>query len=145
MTTTSERLALLRAQRTAQLSELRADEVAEAEEREVKRLELEIADDERFVEIKRKESGSIVRVNTTHGMVVFRRPERGRWNEFQDTYDATGKNASQHAYQLVVDCRVYPSIDELDAILDKAPAMLTGFLTAIGVAAGEGSLSIVKK
>lgn len=136
----------LRKQRAEQVKAQREEQTAVEHAEEIARLKRDIADDEKFREIKARETGSIIRINTDRfGMVVLKCPLRGRWNEFQDTYDPNAKNVSLKTYQLVVECLVYPTADALDSMLDKAPALLTKLMAGINIAAGELSASVDSK
>jgi hypothetical protein len=142
-----DELERLRKQRAEQL---KAEAAAEAEEKiaaETARLKRDIADGERWLELKASSNAAkLVRVNTVdHGMLVVRSPGRGAWDEFQDKLKSDADLTSQVAYLFVCECLVYPSVDRFDEIRERSPALLTVLTNAIGIAAGQGSAEIQKK
>jgi hypothetical protein len=78
-----------------------------------------------YIEALRSKHGRIGIVDFDDGrFVALRRPKR---EEYDSWLDMGGPNASQKVRrQLVEDCRVHPSKEELDAILDDYPAALAG-------------------
>lgn len=57
-------------------------------------------------------------------VVVLRKPSRAQFDSFIDS-----ERKQAHKRQLVDDCRVHPSAEELVALLDEYPAALAGPLT----------------
>ena len=105
-------------------------------EAEIARLTQEIADEPAIAEMVDRHGAvgdGIAILRTPEGAVVVTRPKQAVWRRFSDTKVTNGESV----YKLVRGCVVYPSLERLEAILEKRPAALEqlgGLISELAVA-----------
>lgn len=121
----------MREEREAKLAERRAKQKAEAEAKEL--AELKALD-----EAEQKYGEDCVKlVQTAAGGVIVKKPDPIIYDRFQDKSNPKSKDFKELLYK----CRVYPSADRLDQMLQDFPAVLakacSGVFELAGVRAGD--------
>lgn len=105
-------------------------------EAEIARLTQEIADEPAIAEMVDRHGAvgdGIAILRTPEGAVVVTRPKQAVWRRFSDTKVTNGESV----YKLVRGCVVHPSLERLEAIIEKRPGALEqlgGLIAELAVA-----------
>ena len=105
-------------------------------EAEIARLTQEIADEPAIAEMVDKHGAvgdGVAILRTPEGAIVVTRPKQAVWRRFSDTKVTDGVAV----YKLVRGCVVHPSLERLEAIIEKRPGALEqlgGLIAELAVA-----------
>lgn len=131
-----DEVAALRAKLAAARAPRDQKQAALEREAEIARLTQEIADEPAIAEMVDKHGAvgdGIAILRTPEGAVVVKRPQQAVWRRFSDTKNTDGPAV----YKLVRGCVVYPSLERLEAIIEKRPAALEqlgGLISELAIA-----------
>ena len=131
-----DELEVLRAKLAAAKAPREQKQAALERDAEIARLTQEIADEPAIAEAVDKYGAvgdGIAILRTPEGAVVVTRPKQAVWRRFSDTKVTDGASV----YKLVRGCVVHPSLERLEAIIEKRPAALEqlgGLISELAVA-----------
>jgi hypothetical protein len=99
---------------------------------------MEKISDEKFEELE-LQYGEIAVVSTKLGDVAFRSPKRAEYERYLSIlFDEKKRHKAQEV--LIRACRIYPSTEQLDQMIEKAPGIIvtcSGPVLELGGQAGE--------
>ena len=131
-----DELDVLRAKLAAAKAPREQKQAALERESEIARLTQEIADEPAIAEMVDKHGAvgdGVAILRTPEGAIVVTRPKQAVWRRFSDTKVTDGVAV----YKLVRGCVVHPSLERLEAIIDKRPGALEqlgGLIAELAVA-----------
>lgn len=102
--------------------------------------------DQQVTELKEKNPGrDIVQLSSKSGEVAFKVPNAVEIDAFRQRLAGNRANAAEANKALVATCCVYPSKEELRALLDRKPFLLEKWAEALMDAAGADEEIELKK
>lgn len=131
-----DELDVLRAKLAAAKAPREQKQAALERESEIARLTQEIADEPAIAEMVDKHGAvgdGVAILRTPEGAIVVTRPKQAVWRRFSDTKVTDGVAV----YKLVRGCVVHPSLERLEAIIEKRPGALEqlgGLIAELAVA-----------